>query len=52
MTPYAILAERRVIIATRLGILCEDQEPTPEQMAIAAREADEWEALQTTQQID
>ena len=26
----------------RLGILCEDREPTPEQLAIATSEADLW----------
>jgi len=32
--------ERLVILETRLGILCEDRAPTPEQEMIARTEAD------------
>jgi hypothetical protein len=38
--------EREVIIQTRLGILCGNGTPTPEQIAIAEAEADAWEASQ------
>jgi len=34
--------ERQVILETRLGILCEDRVPTPEQELIARTEADAW----------
>ncbi len=31
-------------IDERLGILCEDRPPTPQQFAIAEREANQWQA--------
>ncbi len=43
MTPTEQLEERRVIISTRLGILCEDREPMPEQMTISTLEANQWQ---------
>lgn len=35
-----MMAEWNVIYQTRLGIMCEDREPTPEQESIAHQEAD------------
>jgi len=40
MTDTELQAEWRVIFETRLGILCEDRAPTPEQEHIARTEAD------------
>jgi hypothetical protein len=41
LTPSELLVEWNHIRSTRLGILCEDREPTPEQIHIAEAEADE-----------
>lgn len=35
-----MMAEWKHVYQTRLGILCEDREPTPEQESIAHQEAD------------
>jgi hypothetical protein len=40
----ALKEEIRYRIEERLAILCGDQEPTPEQLAIAQAEAYEWAA--------
>ena len=42
MTEQELEAEWRVIYETRLGILCEERQPTEEQLNIATEEADEW----------
>ncbi len=42
MTPLDQQAECRHIISTRIAILCEEREPTPEQEAIARAEALDW----------
>lgn len=39
-TSEELLKEWRVIYDTRLGILCEDRSPTPEQSKLARTEAD------------
>lgn len=44
LTPAEIRIEREYRTQERLGLLCGSATPTPEQMAIAVREADEWEA--------
>jgi len=36
-------AECQFRIAERIAILCEDREPTTEQMAIAEKEAQDWQ---------
>ena len=42
MTPTDLAIEHRYRIEERLGILCEDREPTEEQYQLARREADQW----------
>lgn len=42
LTPDEIRREWLVVKETRLGILCGAGEPTPEQLAMAVTEADEW----------
>lgn len=42
LTPDEIRREWMVVKETRLGNLCGAGEPTPEQLAIAEAEADEW----------
>ena len=42
MTTEEIQAEWQYRYQERLGIMCEDREPTPEQKAIAFKEANEW----------
>jgi hypothetical protein len=49
MTPGEISAEREYRMAERLGIMCGDSTPTPEQLAIAHQEADEWERTITNE---
>jgi hypothetical protein len=44
ITPEEIEAERRYRMEERLGILCGADVPTDEQLEIAVREANEWEA--------
>jgi hypothetical protein len=46
MTTEEIQAEWHYRYQERLGIMCEDQEPTLEQKAIAYREANEWAMAQ------
>jgi hypothetical protein len=41
-TKSELEAEHRYRVQERLGILCGSAEPTPEQLAIATMEADEW----------
>jgi len=43
LTPAQIREERRVIVETRLGIICGSNEPTAAQLKIATDEADAWE---------
>lgn len=42
MSLKELYEEHEYRISERLGILCEDRQPTAEQMEIAQREADEW----------
>jgi hypothetical protein len=44
MTPEEIERERKYRITERLGVLCGIEDPTPEQIAMATAEADEWAA--------
>ncbi len=44
MTDAEIQTEKAYRLSERIAILAEDRAPTPEQTAIATREADEWEA--------
>lgn len=43
MTSSEITAEKEYRITERLGLMCADGEPTPEQRAVATFEADIWE---------
>ena len=45
MTPEEIQSEKLYHIEERLGILCGADVPTDEQLEIAVREANEWEAI-------
>lgn len=47
MSLKKLYEEHQYRLSERLGILCEDRVPTPEQMAIAEREAQEWLAETT-----
>lgn len=42
MSDTEIAEEREYRYHERLGILCADAEPTPEQIEIATQEADDW----------
>jgi hypothetical protein len=50
MTESEIQAEWQYRYQERLGIMCEDREPTPEQKAIAYREANEWAMAQEAEE--
>lgn len=49
MTESEIQAEWKYRYSERLGMMCEDREPTMEQKAIAFREANEWAMTQESQ---
>lgn len=57
LTLTELYAEYDYRIAERISILCEDRPPTPEQLAIATKEADDWlremtKGQNATEQLD